>query len=135
MKPLSKKAQDVFNKLFDGMTRVGDHRIIDADNGFMPVHLEIVGRESFGEGDVLIASIAHYYEQQGDLVQDPEVTFLIGNAEPIVCFPLSFCQGGMIHQEAARIIGGSIQFNTKLQGEIATFCNTWLLNIKEQQEL
>jgi hypothetical protein len=135
MKPLSKEAQVVFNKLFDGMTRVGDHKIVDAERGFMPVHLEIVGREKFGEHDVLIASIAHYCEHQGDLSPDPECTFLIGRVEPIACFPLSFYQGGMIYQEAARIIGGSIQFNAELQREIATFCNTWLENIHEQQEL
>ena len=46
MKPLSKKAQVVFNKLFDGMTRVGDHKIVDAERGFMVVYLEIVGRET-----------------------------------------------------------------------------------------
>jgi len=135
MKPLNKTAQAVFNKLFDGMTRVGDHRIVDTERGFMPVHLEISGREKLGEHDVLIASIAHYYESNADLVQDPECTFLIGRVEPIACFPLSFCQGGIIFQESARFVGGSIQFNAKLQREIATFSNIWLLNIKEQQEL
>jgi hypothetical protein len=135
MKPLNKTAQAVFNKLFDGMTKVGDHRIVDAERGFMAAYLEIVGRERLGEHDVLIASIAHYYVQNSDLVQDPECTFLIGRVEPITCFPLSFYQGGVINQEAARIIDGSIQFNAKLQQEIATFCNSWLLNIKEQQDL
>jgi len=135
MKALNLKAQAVFNKLFEGMTRVGDHRIVDAERGFMPAHLEIVGRERLGEHDVLIASIAHYYVQNGDLVQDPECTFLIGHMEPIACFPLSFCQGGVTNQEVARIIDGSIQSNAKLQRQIATFCNSWLLNIKQQQDL
>lgn len=38
--------------------------------GFMPLVIETIGRNQF--------SVAHYYEQNGDLIADPEVIFLTG---------------------------------------------------------
>ena len=41
----------------------------------MPVSVEVVGTRPQG---ALIVSIAHYYEQNGDLMADPEATFVGG---------------------------------------------------------
>jgi len=131
MKALSKRADEVFRKLIEGLTKPGDHRKIDNANGsFMPVSVEIIGRSGLG----LLISIAHWYEQNRDLLRDPEVIFLIGADQHV--YPLSFRQDNLgIDQEAAYVEDGVWKVRPKMQEDITKFCNMWLRNIKEQQQL
>ena len=76
-----------------------------------------------------IFSLAHYYEQNGDLVCDPDVTFL--GAKQI--HPLTFEQGGLVYQVAVHFRDDAIHLNERLQDQITTFCNQWLRNIADQQ--
>ncbi len=134
MKKLNQKATQVFLKLIEGLNDVGNSKKIDnAAGSFMAVHVEIIGKpdcEHITAG--WIVSVAHYYEQHGDLVCDPDCTFLVtkGNV-----FPMTFEQGGIVYQVAAKFEEGKILFNQKLQAEITTFANGWMQNIKEQQRL
>jgi hypothetical protein len=133
MKHLNQKATQVFLKLVEGLNDVGDSKKIDNSTGFMAVHVEIIGKpdcEHITAG--WIVSVAHYYEQHGDLVCDPDCTFLFtkGNV-----FPMTFEQGGVIYQVAAKLEEGKILFNSKVQKDLVTFCNGWMLNIQEQQGL
>lgn len=123
---LNKQAEAIFRKLTEGM-RLHDSKIIDDSDVFMKVHLEVIGRK----GNSLVISIAHYYEQNGDLVCDPDVTFLTNGSG---VYPLTFEQGGVIYQEAAVIEDdGRVRFNQSLQQSITTFCNDWMKNIEAQQ--
>ena len=75
MKCLNEKAEAIFRKLTEGLVKVGDHRKIDnAPGSFMAVSIEIIGRSGLGP----LMSVAHYYEQNSDLMRDPDVVFLIG---------------------------------------------------------
>ena len=125
MKALDTKAEKIFRQLTDGLSRAGDHRKIANSKSFMALHAEIIGRH----GDWPIFSLAHYYEQNGDLVCDPDVTFLA--AEQV--HPLTFEQGGVVYQVAVRFEDNAIHLNERIQGQITTFCNQWLRNIAEQQ--
>jgi hypothetical protein len=124
MKCLNKRATAIFNKLIDGLTKVGDHKKISNNPSFMAVCVEMIGHSQ--------VSIAHYYEQNGDLMRDPDVVFYIGIAGEV--YPISFRQDGLgIDQEAAYIEDGKWLVKTKMQADITKFCNQWMVGIKEQQ--
>ncbi len=76
-----------------------------------------------------ILSLAHYYEQNGDLVCDPDVTFLAAKR----VHPLTFEQGDVVYQVTVRFEGQTIHFNEPLQCQITTLGNRWLRNVAEQQ--
>ncbi|NQT17669.1 MAG: hypothetical protein HQ582_33245, partial [Planctomycetes bacterium] len=86
MKPITKAAQAVFDRLVRGLTEVGDHRKVDNSESCMAVSVEIIGRDSQGKP---LISIAHYYTQAGDMMRDPDMVFVLSNAQ---AFPIGFQQ-------------------------------------------
>jgi hypothetical protein len=131
VKRLNKRATGIFNKLIEGLTKVGDHKKIDnSDSAFMPVCVEVVDETKIG----LIVSVAHYYEQNGDLMRDPECTFLVCGNE---VFPLTFRQDnlGIDRVSAAVQEDGHVVLYPRPQRDITRFCNQWMCNINEQQQL
>ena len=92
----------------------------------MPACVELIGRQH----NHPIFSIAHYYEQESDLVADPDMTFWVRDGK---AYPLTFEQGGVCYRVAVRFEAGVIHCNQALQTDITAFANTWMLNIREQQ--
>ena len=132
MQHLNDRATTIFRKLTENMRKVGDHRKWDNARGtFMAACVEIIGRTGLGP----LVSVAHYYEQCGDLMRDPDVVFLIGADEHV--YPISYRQDGLgIDQEAAYVEDGQWKVKAKMQADICDFCNdTWFPNINEQQQL
>ena len=134
MKNLNQKATKVFMLLVDGLKEPGDAKKIDNTNGaFMTVHVELIHQNEHGRH----YSIAHYYEQNGDLMRDPDVVFLLSAIDNQV-YPLTFRQDGcpQVDQVAATANDSeSICFNHKVQADITDFANMWMKNICEQQGL
>jgi hypothetical protein len=129
IKPLSKKALAVFRVLTEGFAKVGDHRKVRQSEQFMPVSVEAVDTTPQG---ALIVSVAHYYEQNGDLMADPEVTFVVARDEYV--FPISFRQDNLgIDQKHVRWEGAKVYWNLAKQNDLAAFCNQWMENIQHQQ--
>lgn len=87
---------------------VGDHIKVNVD-GFMPLVIEKCGEQRL--------SVAHYHRQQGDLMRDPEVVFLIENEE---WAPIEYYQDPAIHQQNSSGI------------EMDEFLTTWNSNIRKQ---
>ena len=129
IKPLSRRALAVFRVLTEGITKVSDHRKVQRNEHLMPVSVEAVGTTPQG---ALIVSLAHYHEQNGDLMADPEVTFVVAREEYV--FPISFRQDSLgIDRQYVRWKGEKVYWNLPMQNDLATFCNQWLGNIKHQQ--
>ena len=130
IQPLSKSALAVFHVLTEGIAAIGDHHKFDnGGSGIMPVCVEAVGKTPQG---ALIISVAHYYEQNGDLMADPEVTFVVTRGDYV--FPISYKQDGLgIDREYVRWEGERVFWNLAAQNDLARFCTTWMRNIKEQQ--
>lgn len=130
---LDKSAEKVFHTLIEGLKEPGDAKKIDNTNGtYMPVHVEIFDRSQYGNH----VSIAHYYEQNGDLMKDPEMTFLASLKGSVL--PMTFEQDGGIPvcQVAMEIDeNGTIRRSENLQDSLADFANMWMMNIKDQQRL
>ena len=132
MRAINQKAKAVFQKMTEGMTEVCSHRKFDnSEDTFMPAVVECINKCDWG----LIFSVAHYYEQMGDLVADPEMTFLQGNDGNI--YPLSFQQGGYVYQESVLFgeDGNPARINKRMQKDHAVFAGDWFRNIRSQQGL
>ena len=100
----------------------------------MRLAIERIG--TFGPNNLPLFSVAHYYEQNGDLMADPEMTFVqdvLGKWHPI-----SFRNDGVgCYQEGE---AGAMGFNEdgkawtrpRLIRDLRAFSNQWDRNLKEQ---
>lgn len=129
MKPLPMHANRVLEQLTSGLNKPGDHRTINNAEGFMPVHVEHVAVSRFGP----VFSVAHYYEQNGDLMRDPEMLFVLFPGG--FFYPVYFRQDGGLafEQEPVDLDAGTCQ--PAIQAELVTFANLWMRNIRHQQHL
>jgi hypothetical protein len=131
MKSLNAEACAVFQVLIEGLDDLGDAKKIDNTEGtFMPVHVDFLGQNKNGR----IFAMAHHYIQNGDVMQDPDMTFLVTDQG---VYPLTFQQDSLaIYQEAAGIENGQfVTYDRAQQADLADFGNQWMHNIKEQQDL
>lgn len=129
MRHLSKAASKTFEQLTDGLAEPGDARKIDNTGGaFMPVSVSVIERTPLG----LVVSVTHYYQLNGDLCCDPDMTFLVA---PAGVFPLTFQQAiPPVFTQAATIeADGKVRCATHSQRDITIFANSWLRNIQQQQ--
>lgn len=86
-------------------------------DGFDDLVLEKIGEDEY--------SIAHYYTQNGDLMRDPEITFMLDAADRSV-YLLSYTQDNMgIYYETSDRTEEQIE-------DLRQFFDQWLTNIKNQ---
>ena len=139
MKSLNSKATMIIQKLYEAMSNPqymqdedGDYAKIQNSPALMPVIVEKVGSLA-GYGEII--SIAHYGEQNGDLMADPEMTFIIVDGE---YFPISFRNDYVgLYQEVFSYNeeGEPAAIDIKLQSDLTSFANTWITSIQEQQAI
>ena len=131
MKTINQKARKVMDTLIEGLdNETNNHKKIDNAKGtFMAVHIDCVGRCNLG----LIYSITHYYEQNGDMMRDPDMEFIKGGDGEY--YPISFWQDAPIIRDepVTRKDGEMLGYSEKRQAALVTFANKWMRNIKEQQ--
>lgn len=80
-------------------------------------------------------SVSHNYVQNGDLMADPDMTFLKALTTGR-WYPLSYQLDGLgLYQESAVFTpDGKIQgYRRKMQHDHAVFASSWMKNIKNQQ--
>lgn len=134
MKHLSIEGKKIMDILTDGINDYDQARKIqnNQSKSIMAVHVEMISKISRGP----VFSVAHYYEQNGDLMKDPDMTFLRGVDGEY--YPLSYQQDGLgIYQDAIEWDdSGNIKgFRAKMQADMVSFANDWMENIKDQQGL
>jgi hypothetical protein len=128
---LSPQATAVMDTLTEGMT-VSDHKKIDNTEGtFMALHVECIGECNLGH----IFSLAHYYEQHGHLMRDPEMLFI--QAEDGGYYPAEIWQDPVnSHGVGVQIENGSaVSIDETEQADMTVFAEVWLKNIWQQQQL
>ena len=138
MKKLNQRAHKVMDKLTAPLNGVGSATKYDAHDyaskkrGIMSVSVECINEVEAGK----IYSVTHYYEQNGDLMSDPDMTFLKAVSTGDY-FPLTFRQDNLgIDQDSVVWKDGKITgIRPKMQSDMTTFANQWLMNIKDQQNL
>ena len=128
---LSPQAMAVMDTLTAGMT-VGSYKKIDNTEGtFMALHVECIGECNLGH----IFSLAHYYEQHGDLMRDPEMLFI--QAEDGGYYPVEIWQDAVNSHSVGVLIedGKAVSIDETEQADMTMFAEVWLKNIWEQQGL
>ncbi|MEI8248167.1 MAG: hypothetical protein WCI51_20190 [Lentisphaerota bacterium] len=124
MHSINEKSKTIMKVLIAQMDD-GYLKLDNASGTFMPLSMEKVTDEP---GFTAVYSLAHYGEQNGDLMADPEITFGESDHE---FYPLSFRNDYVgVYQEVI-----AEQVNLKRQKELADFTAIWLMEIVEQQSI
>ena len=134
MKALSKRAEAVFRA---AMARCGEdgHCKIDGRPGtFMALCVERIGEVHWGGSVFPLWSFAHYGEQNGDAMRDPDVVMLEAGTG---LYPVSFRNDYLgVDNESLVYEDGKVSgCRLKMQASITSFCATWAGNLKDQQGL
>lgn len=127
MKTLDKKASEILQKLL-----VLQKSKIDNSNGtYMPVHIEIIERADKYDR----ISLAHYGEQNGDAMRDPEMLFAL-HKDSLQFIPYYYRNDYMgVEQYSVKWTAEGVLLNRRLQADHTTFANQWLRNIAAQQHI
>ncbi len=113
-----------------GLSFLGGNPIVLQVPSFMPLSIEVIGR---GPRGGILLSVMHWYEQNGDLMRDPDMEIEV-MAESGEWLPVSFRQDsfGLI-QEAVAVVDGEVRVNAKLDHDLREFMELWDRNILEQR--
>ena len=140
MEFLNLKSTIVFTKLVDTLME-GYRKIVNEP--YMPLTMEKIGeRISTPWGIAKLFSFCHYYEQNGDLMQDPEMCFFMidnrqgftADFDKLLIAPYSFQQANLgIYEESVLMEADSLtKFHRPMQKGHAAFANQWLATIQQQ---
>ena len=140
MKSLNKNATIVFILLMERMN--GQQHIKIVNTPYMPLTVEKIGGHVVTPwGIAQQYSLCHYFKQDGDLFQDPEMCFFVtDNRVDRLDFEVLHIVPYMYQQATLGIYEESVQmedqrlttFYRKLQKDHTAFANQWLHNIKQQ---
>jgi hypothetical protein len=114
-------------ELFGGLSRLAAHPIRLEVVGFMPLCVEHVGT---GPRGLPLVSVAHYYEQNGDLMSDPDCTFEVEGERWL---PVTYQQDSIgLYQEAVTREGGQARIDGHRERELRAFAAGWDANLAAQ---
>lgn len=126
MTPFSKKAAAILDTLTKGLDNPGDSCKFDRNpDAYMALSVECIGHNLY--------SLAHYFEQNGDLVCDPDGVFFrseIGTWHPV---SVQYATGTYIRVMELDGRGQPSKWNPRGYRDLKSFMTTWLTNIKHQQ--
>ena len=105
------------------------HKTIDNEGGFMPLHVEKLYTDDVGT----TYSFAHYYKQNGDMMKDPDMEFIITRSGKI--YPKTFQMDAPPIYEESIFYEHGWKVRPKLQRGHVSFAEMWLKNIKNQQDI
>ena len=127
MKQVNEQSKLILDVLFEKYVNNGGHIKINNSDVFIPLVVEILY-----DGTL---SLCHYGELNGDLMRDPEVIFVKNDKGNY--YPIYFRNDYLgIESWYVEINGNDWKLHDrKGQLDLSEFCDTWLLNIKEQQNL
>jgi len=139
MKAVSKSARKVFDA---AIARLGvdNHVVIGQTGGaYIPLVVEKIGQTHFTGNTAMydLFSFAHYGQQNGDAMHDPEVVMF---KEPLSgdLYPISWRNDyvGVEKNDVSYGEDGGIRgIKINQQADNAAFCNMWAKNLKDQQGL
>ncbi|HEY3256290.1 MAG TPA: hypothetical protein VGJ91_20165 [Polyangiaceae bacterium] len=129
IQPVNQPAKKVLDVLTAEL-EPGQSRKITNSTAFMPVSVECL----YGVRDGMLFSVTHYYEQNGDLVPDPDVT--IWRDKEGNYWPCSIQHANGHCSKPLELEGpGEILHNPRAYRALRSFVQLWMRNIKAQQGL
>ena len=124
--PMAKKVMDI---LTANCPNLCDHdRFVTAP--YMAVVVEYIDNCNLGP----MFSVAHYYEQNGDLMRDPEMCFIKGEDGEYYPYYYRLDRLGIEQDSLWYGEEGLKGWDSAMQKDHAMFANTWMRNIKQQQK-
>lgn len=142
----SKVLEELYTMLMANVTASNASLKIDrngykpSEGGIMPVHLEL--RAQWPERKRSVFSVAHYFEQNGDLCADPLMEFLRIESPEGPLFIATYFQrdGGIFatRRDSVEIDpdnGTPTKYLKRSAVEDRVFATSWMRNIAWQQEL
>ena len=135
MKALSKRAEAVFRAAMAECSISGSCKLNLRPGTFMALCVERIGQVNYSGAVYPMWSFAHYGEQNGDLMRDPDVVMMDSGAAGL--YPMSFRNDylGVDNESLVYEDGKASGCRLKMQGSITSFCVTWAGNLKDQQGL
>ena len=101
--------------------------------GWMPLSIERIGTDA--EGREMIA-LSHYGEQNGDIMRDPEIIFVLHNwPDGIAAEPVSFRNDYMGYLQEVYVCGEDgkrTHVKPAAKAELKSFSDMWFRNLKDQ---
>lgn len=138
MKPINKFSTKIFCELLDKMRGKDYLKIVNEP--FMPLSMERIGGIYWQDGKLL--ALAHYYDQHGDLMADPEMCFIVvdqrekdkTDMEKVMIVPYLYKQDNMGIYEESLLFKNDVvaHCDANMQLQHVLFANQWLQNIVEQ---
>jgi hypothetical protein len=132
MKQLNRKSTHIFLKL---IKKLGgeDHIKLESGN-FMPLTLEFLHNVQSGSAEGKLYSLSHTYVQNGDLMRDPEMCFIVvpdPDRPETLIYPQMYQQDSLgLFEESVHINDGKVTgFIPIWQAGHCSFANIWLKNI------
>ena len=115
--------------LFGGLAKLRPIKLEVA--GLMPLCIESIGTSlNCGPHGGAMISVAHYYEQNGDLMRDPEIVFEVKDH---AWHPMSFTQDNLgLYQEAMYQADGRWMVRPHLLSDLQSFAKQWDKNLRDQ---
>jgi hypothetical protein len=121
-----------------GLAKLAERPIRIDLEGYDRLCIEHVG-PSLVDGLVSL-SVAHYFEQNGDLMSDPEMTFDVNPGDDKqfgwlsgTWRPSSITQSPLgVYREAVFLDGGRVMIRPRLIAELKEFARMWNRNIGDQ---
>lgn len=128
MKTLDTKAAEILR----GLLALQTTKIDNSDGVYMPVHIEIIDRtENYNH-----ISLAHYGEQNGDAMRDPEMMILLQfDTQQFIPYYFRNDYCGIEEYSFIPTVEGAMHFDPALQVQHTQFANQWLRNIAAQQHI
>ena len=118
-------------ELRGGLERLRDNYIRLENPPYMRLVIEHIG---VGPRGMPAIAVAHYYEQNGELMRDPEMVFEVNPDSSGDWEPVSYRQDNLgMYQEAVFVDdNGKVMLRPKLVRELKAFARQWDRNIAEQ---
>jgi hypothetical protein len=135
MTPLNIESTEVFIKLIGLADQSEGYVKIKNNDDFMPVVFERLESFLFGYHKAISYSLAHYGTLNGDLMADPEMTFIfLPDLQKV--YPSSFTNHyAGTYRESLFWDNDKWMINKNEQADEALFADDWMMNIKRQQKL
>lgn len=108
--------------LFD--LEIGDHQKSKV-SGLMDLNIEILSKTK----DYSIIALSHYYEQNGDLIPDPDMEIKVYRIKKIEALTY---QDTYMYQD---VYDNSGKVNIKIQNKLNIFLASWLRNCLDQHHM
>jgi len=94
---------------------------------FQPLHIDVLERGS----DFVTIALAHYYEQNGDLVPDPDMTVRL-YPKHRMAEALTF-QNSLIYTEVYAVVDGKRMVYPRVKADLNNFLYQWSKALKSYQ--